>query len=139
MAAGVFVSASLCPCVNAYTSMHSCEAIYMCVHVFVLCTAGRGVARSGRLMFVLEDSMTSFIPVRISGIICNLTTVGFWKTSNRPYGYVWFTAGIMLPVYFSIKSTFILISFSALSKDKAVPPLRAGKNTKLLVKYGLTR
>ncbi len=31
MAAGVFVSASLCPCVHKHALM--CEAIYMCVHV----------------------------------------------------------------------------------------------------------
>lgn len=97
---------SVCVCVHKCALM--CEAIYMCVHAFMLCTAGKGVAGSGRLMFVLEDSMNSFIPVRIAGKICNLTTAGCQKATNRPFGYVWSTAHIMLPVYFSIKSIFIL-------------------------------
>ncbi len=70
-----------------------------------LCTAGKGVAGNGRLMFVLEDCVTSFIPVRIAGIICNLTTAGCQKATNRPYGCVWFTALVVLPVlvFLSIK------------------------------------
>ena len=101
---------SVCECVHKHALM--CEAIYMCVHVFVLCTAGRGVAGSGRLMFVLEDSMT--IPVRISGIICNLTTAGCRKATNRPYGYVWFTAVIMLPVILALKAFLFLLLHSLL-------------------------
>lgn len=72
-----------------------CEAI--CVFVCVCYTAGKG-----RLMFALEDCMTIFflIPVRIVGIICNLTTAACQKATNRPYGYVRFTALIMLPTFF---------------------------------------
>lgn len=43
----------------------------VCVATACVCAAGEG-----RLVFALEDSVTSFIPVRIAGIICNLTTAG---------------------------------------------------------------
>lgn len=89
MAAGVFVSASLCPrtraCVCVYTCMHSCVKLFICVFMCVCCLLQR---REQGLMFALEDCMTSFIPVRIAGIICNLTTASCQKATNRPYGYV---------------------------------------------------
>lgn len=52
--------------------------------------------------FVLKDCMTSFIPAKIAGIICYLTTAGCQKATNKPYGYVWLTALIMLPTLFII-------------------------------------
>lgn len=49
-------------------------------------------AGEGRLVFALEDCVTSFIPVRTAGIICNLTSAGCQKATNKPYGYVCFPA-----------------------------------------------
>lgn len=49
---------------------------------------------------MLEDCMTSFIPVRIAGIICNLTTAACQKATNGQYVNVWFTALVMLPAFF---------------------------------------
>lgn len=53
-------------------------------------------------MFALEDGMSSFIPVRTAGIICNSTTAGCQKDINGPYGYVWFTSLVMLSAFFII-------------------------------------
>lgn len=96
------ICTSVCAC--AFTQV--CTRVKMLimfklyVNVFVICTAEKGAARSGPQMFMHGDCVTSFIPVRIVGIICNLTTAGCQKATNGTYEYVWFTALVMLSVLY---------------------------------------
>lgn len=66
---------------------------YISSHVWACVCACASV---GEERLLLKDCITGFIPARAAGIICNWTTAGCQKATNKPYGYVWLTALRML-------------------------------------------